>query len=481
MEFGKGKDENRKCFSTWDILNRFLFALLLLGTFCVGYTIFSNNILGFRYLDIILMIFFSLILLFSAYMILKKKARKPTFILLVLGITLNLTVFFVAQQFLTITKNINKQSNFVETEMAVYIKKESNIDNIKIKDIMLMENSENEIDLQNLPYNIKEARVTYTDSYLTAYDALDTGKVQAIIMNAIYEDILENSNNAYSKKFKKVYSYKVKKNVKMSAKAGENAEVFNIYISGIDTYGPITSVSRSDVNIIMSVNRKTKKVLLTTTPRDAYIPIADGGKNKKDKLTHAGIYGIDASIHTLENLYNIKIDYYIRLNFTSFLTLIDSVGGVNVYNDQEFTSYHGKFHFPVGMIHLNSKQALGFVRERYSLERGDYDRGKNQEKIIAALIDKLTSPQVLKNYNDIIKKLQISVQTDIKLPVMMNLINTQLETGSSYKVDSQAVTGKGRKDLPSYAMPGARLYMLEIDENNLNAAKKAMQKIMEGK
>lgn len=116
----------------------------------------------------------------------------------------------------------------------------------------------------------------------------------------------------------------------------------------------------------MTVNRDTNKILLTTTPRDAYVKIADGGNNQYDKLTHAGVYGVDASIHTLENLYNIKIDYYTRINFTSFLKLIDLLGGVEVYNEQEFTSMHGKYHFSIGKVKLDFDKALGFVREIFS-------------------------------------------------------------------------------------------------------------------
>ena len=231
----------------------------------------------------------------------------------------------------------------------------------------------------------------------------------------------------------------------------------------------------------MTVNRKTKRVLLTTTPRDAYVPIADGGADQPDKLTHAGIYGIDASVHTLEKLYGIDIQYYVRLNFTSFLKLIDLLGGVDVYNDQEFTSLHGNYHFKVGNVHLNSEQALGFVRERYSLTGGDNDRGKNQEKVIAAVIKKLTSTDALKNYNSIISGLQDSVQTNMSLETMMNLVNTQLETGGNYTVTSQALTGNGKTGLPSYAMPEAALYMLEVDPASLAQMKSEIQTVMEGK
>ena len=183
----------------------------------------------------------------------------------------------------------------------------------------------------------------------------------------------------------------------------------------------------------------------------------------------------------MENLYGIDLNYYVRLNFTSFLKLIDLLGGIDIENDQEFTSLHGNYHFPVGKVHLNSDQALGFVRERYSLNGGDNDRGKNQEKVIAAVIKKLTSTDALKNYNAILSGLQDSVQTDMSLETMMNLINTQLESGGSYNVTSQALTGTGNTGLPSHAMPEANLYMMEIDQNSLAAAKAAIQEVMEGK
>ena len=189
---------------------------------------------------------------------------------------------------------------------------------------------------------------------------------------------------------------------------------------------------------------------------------------------------MEASIHTLENLYGIKTNYYVRLNFTSFLKLVDLLGGIDVYNDKEFTAANGK-HYAAGDIHLDSEQALGFVRERYALSGGDNDRGKNQEKVIAAIIKKLTSTSALKNYNAIISGLQDSVQTNMSIETMMNLINTQLETGGSYTVSSQAVTGEGRVGLPSYAMPDANLYMMELNQDSLNAAKAAIQKVMEGK
>ena len=231
----------------------------------------------------------------------------------------------------------------------------------------------------------------------------------------------------------------------------------------------------------MTVNKKTGKILLTTTPRDSYVKIADGGNNQYDKLTHAGIYGVDASIHTLENLYDIKIDYYARLNFTSFTKIVDIIGGVDVYNDQSFVSHIGNYNFEPGMLHLDSAHALAFVRERYSLTDGDNDRGKNQEKVITAIIKKITSKQGLSNYQSIIKELSQSIQTNMPIETALGLANEQLSAGKDYNVASQALTGTGTMGLPSYAMPGATLYMTQINEQSLTEVTENIKDVLEGK
>jgi LCP family protein required for cell wall assembly len=304
-----------------------------------------------------------------------------------------------------------------------------------------------------------------------------------MVLNSAYSSLLELSDADYASKIRTLYTYKITKEVKSDATNAQNTNpnVVNIYISGIDTYGSISTVSRSDVNIIMTVNMDTHKVLLTTTPRDAYVQIPDGGADQHDKLTHAGIYGVETSMKTLENLYDVDIDYYARINFTSFMQLIDVLGGVEVNNDQAFVSKIGNYEFPQGKITLNSAQALGFVRERYSLQGGDADRGRNQQKVIAAIINKLASVNSITNFSNIINSLQTSIQTNMPLDTMMQLANTQLSSGSSFVVTSQDVTGTGSTgQLPSYAMPSAALYMMSLDETSVETAKQAIKNTMEG-
>jgi len=448
------------------------------------FLIFKYNMLAFRYLNILLTILIAGLAVLCFFLIYFKKVKTLTMILLLLGILINGTSLFAVGQFIGLTSHLNTTSNHSNYSMSVAVLAEASIDNIGQVTSITGPTGTDKDNIQQLMNDLKasqnkELSVEESSSYLAAYKSLLVGDTKAIILNSVFENIIESEYPDYASKIKKIYSKELTKTVETPKDV--KGDSFNVYISGIDTYGPISSVSRSDVNIIMTVNRETKKILLTTTPRDSYVPIADGGNNQKDKLTHAGIYGVDASIHTLENLYGIDLNYYARLNFTSFLKLIDLLGGVDVYNDQDFTSRHGKFHFPVGNVHLDSEQALGFVRERYSLADGDRDRGRNQQKVIVAILQKLTSTEALKNYDSIIKGLQDSLQTNMPLETMMNLVNTQLESGGTYKINSQDLKGTGRMDLPSYAMPESNLYMMEISDSSLESVKAAINDVLEGK
>ena len=457
---------------------------VLLGGFLL-FLIFRHNILAFRYLNVITAAVVILVALASLLLIIYRKAEKFTIFFLILAILVSSVSFFALQQFVGFTSHINSTSNYSEYSMSVVVLKDSEVHNVTQLDSVTGPTDTDNENIQKLIADIKtsqskELTVEQSTSYLAAYKSLVSGEAKAIVLNSVFENIIESEYPDYASKIRKIYTKNITKEV-AAPKVSKN-QSFNVYVSGIDTYGPISSVSRSDVNIIMTVNRETKKILLTTTPRDSYVPIADGGNNQKDKLTHAGIYGVDASIHTLENLYGIDLNYYARLNFTSFLKLIDLLGGVDVYNDQEFNAHtnNGK-HYPAGTLHLDSKDALGFVRERYSLADGDRDRGRNQQKVIVAIIQKLTSSEALKNYSDIIQGLQDSLQTNMPIETMMDLVNAQLDSGGSYKVNSQDIKGTGQMGLPSYAMPDSNLYMMEIDDSSLAAAKSAIQDVMEGR
>ena len=445
---------------------------------------FSYKILAFRFLNVIVACILIFISGYSFKQLTSKKSKKKTRILLMIGNVLNIIAIFSIYQFIELTNRMNETSATSHYAMSIAVLADSSISEINQLDKVLAPLELDEDNILKFMDEIKQKQnktleVEKNHSYLDSYNSLINGEVEAIVLNGAFENIIETEYPDYLSKIKKLYVKKITK--KVSGPKINKGDSFNIYVSGIDTYGPINEVSRSDVNIILTVNTKTKKVLITTTPRDSYVPIALGGNDQKDKLTHAGLYGVDASIKTLENLYNIDLNYYVRLNFTSFLKLIDYLGGVDVDNDKAFTAKHNGQYYAAGRIHLNANQALGFVRERYALSDGDRDRGRNQQKVITAIIRKLTSAEALTNFNDILQGIQDSIQTNMPFVTMMNLVNSQLETGGLYSVESTDLTGVGSMDLPSYAMPNSKLYMMEVDENKLQSIKDAMKAILEGR
>lgn len=448
------------------------------------FLIFRYHILAVSYVNLLLAVVMAVIALVALFLILNRKAKIFTLIMLVLSIMTSSLALVGVQQFISLANQLNATSNYSSYSISVAVLADSEIGNVSQLSKVTAPTGTDAENIQKLLEDIKATQskdlsVEDSSSYLAAYKSLLEGDSKAIVLNSVFENLIEQEYPDHAMKIKKIYTKELTKTVE--APKVSQSKVFNLYISGIDTYGPISSVSRSDVNIIMTVNPETKKILLTTTPRDAYVPIADGGNNQNDKLTHAGIYGVDASIHTLENLYGIDLNYYARLNFTSFLKLIDLLGGVDVYNDQEFTAHTNGKYYGVGNIHLDSELALGFVRERYSLTNGDGDRGRNQQKVISAIIQKLTSTEALKNFDAIMQSLQDSVQTNMPPETMMSLVNTQLESGGKYTVITRDLKGTGRMGLPSYAMPDSSLYMLEVDSNSLETLKTEIKDIMEGR
>lgn len=445
---------------------------------------FNYNFLSFRFLNIIITIGLLVVLAISIFLQKTKKLPLVTTVVLVIFSLVSLVGIFGFKQMIDITNRMNQTAAFSEVEMSIVVPKESDIKDVSqltsVQAPTKVDKNNIEILMSALKKDKKvDVKVDDVASYQEAYDNLKSGKSKAMVLSGSYASLLESVDSNYASNLKTIYTYKIKKKNSNSANQVDS-RVFNIYISGIDTYGPISTVSRSDVNIIMTVNMNTHKILLTTTPRDAYVKIPGGGADQYDKLTHAGIYGVETSEQTLEDLYGIKLDYYARINFTSFLKLIDQLGGVTVHNDQAFTQE--KFDFPVGDIQMNSEQALGFVRERYNLDGGDNDRGKNQEKVISAILNKLASLKSVSNFTSIVNNLQDSVQTNMSLNTINALANTQLESGSKFTVTSQAVTGTGSTgQLISYAMPNSSLYMMKLDNSSVESASQAIKKLMEEK
>lgn len=316
-----------------------------------------------------------------------------------------------------------------------------------------------------------EIQTTECDSVQTQAQQLLDGKVDAIIYNGAYTSLMEENVTDFSKKIKILYTFDIRVQLDFGNSGATDdsitKEPFTIYISGIDTYGEVSETSRSDVNLIAVVNPKTYQILLVTTPRDYYVPIPGISGGQKDKLTHAGIYGIDASMRTLGQLYETDINYYARLNFTSLIDIVDTLGGVDVYSELAFQT--GKesgciVDVQEGWNHLNGEQTLAFSRERHALADGDNQRGKNQQAVLTAMLRKCLSPTMLLKAGTIMNQVSSEVETNLSQAQINSLIKYQLNKNATWTIQSVAATGTNDKGY-CYSSGDKLLFIMDPDED----------------
>ena len=260
-------------------------------------------------------------------------------------------------------------------------------------------------------------------------------------------------------------------------------EPFVVYLSGVDNRGDLTEKARSDVNILAVVNPTTKQAALINTPRDYYVDLA--GTDSKDKLTHAGLYGVETSMATLGNLYGVNVEHYLRINFAGFINIIDAIGGVDVYSDQAFTSvgspgYYDPTTFAEGWNHLDGKSALAFARERHAFKTGDIQRGINQMKVIDAVANKLKSPALLMGFSKLMDAAADCFVTSLSQEQISALVRMQLGDLANWDIQSYTVTGSGAKSTKCYSAKGQSLYVMKPDENSVNEAKALIAAVLGG-
>lgn len=355
----------------------------------------------------------------------------------------------------------------------------------------------------------------YPDNFTLA-KALLAGEIDSMIINSAYTSTLDeafetlvegdegylgvdadNQRIAFASKVSTVATYTLTVKAESSGGLGVgstdrapiNTSVtpFVIYISGIDVKGGISTVSRSDVNVIVCVNPVTKQILMVTTPRDSYVEIPGKTDNssKRDKLTHAGSYGTgcEYSIATLENVYGIDIDYYLKVNFTSVVEIVDLLGGISVYSDQDFVGRHGNYQFYKGYNDLNGEQVLSFARERFTLQGGDYSRGRNHTEIIKAVLNKAMSPAILANYSQLLELAADNIETNMTTDEITEIVKMQLDDGATWNFVSYATEGinNGQQELRyCWSYSGSGLYVTILDEESVAHASDLMARVLNG-
>ena len=357
--------------------------------------------------------------------------------------------------------NYNKINDLNNSNIA-YLDSDDNYTKLKLlirKDIKYQENKYKDI-----------------NKLINSIDTKDSASI--LLEDSYYELLKEEYDSLVNTKVVKSYKLITKKEAKKTTSSTNKP--FIIYISGIDTYGKISSVSRSDVNIIAVVNPDTEKILLVSIPRDYYVNL--GGVNgEKDKLTHAGIYGINKSVTTIEGLLDIKIDYYLRINFSTLTKSIDLLDGVDVYSDKTFNpTANPSLTIKEGINHMNGEEALAFARERYAYTTGDRHRGENQQAIITAIIKKVSSPTIITKYKDLLNSLDGTFETNMEYNDITNLVKLQLNSKIDWDIESISLDGTGSM-MPTYSMGQRKLYVMIPDESTVKIAEEKIENILESK
>lgn len=449
-------------------IRTYFMIILIIVILWLGYQLIKYPILSTKYIIIFMIVNIVIMLLFilSQYKAKNKKIRLTGKILIIIFCLLLIPLNY------TFSKTMNalaKTETHVETDsVSIIVKANSTYQytqDLKGKVYSTLATDDKSVDktIEKLQTeNNENIQPKVYSGVLTLVNALYNNDVDCIIINESYRAMIEEDFPNFSSDTRVIYSKQYVTEINSPENSDITRNTFNVYVSGIDTYGSITTKSRSDVNMIMTVNPTTKTILLTSIPRDYYIPFNVLG-GQRDKLTHSGLYGVNETMQNVASYFGIDIDYFIRVNFDSLIDIVDSLGGIEVYNPQAFKN------FEVGKITLNGEEALAFSRERYSFEDGDKERGRNQMRVITGIINKVLSPAIISNYSELMDKLHVSFQTNMADEQIISLVRMQLDDMSPWTIQQQSVNGNGQTLYSS--IYGSDLYMMVPDDKSVENAK----------
>ncbi len=469
------KEKMQKIF-TLKHISLFIKFILIMSAIFLFYLVFKINVLPIKYV-IEFAIIIALIIAIFILVDLKFSKKKILIIFLNVISILAIGMMVFASIKLAETMNFVTKISTNKTEIANYYvlvnksSKYNKIVDIKNKDVFILKNESNYNEVKSKLNSKVRANFNDEEDILTLGNNLIENNNNILISDANYNLLCDNIEN-FSEETKIIYTISIESVLEDITKdAKVTKEAFNVYISGIDTYGKITTKSRSDVNIVMTINPQTKKILLTSIPRDYYVQL-HGTTGYKDKLTHAGVYGINMSVKTIEDLLDTDINYYLRVNFNTLIDVVDELGGIEIYSDKSFTPYTSKeCKYKTGYQTVDGKCALAFARERHAYESGDRHRGENQQEVIKAIINKATtSSKIITNYSDILNALDGSFQTSLNQEEIYSLIKMQIDDPSKWTVETYSLNGSDSSQY-TYSYGSQKLYVMIPDENTVEEAK----------
>lgn len=466
--------KNIKKFTT-----KILSILVSISSISLAYIIFSLGVLPDKYVKpgLVALFIFTIIILVWLNVSEKKLPKIISFLLV-------LSLAFGTGQLSRVKSLISKIAG-ADSEVHtvnVIVMNESPYKSLKeLKDLDLSFGANIAIDRTNIEKTVDaiekkykfRPEITEYNQYTNLVDDLYNGNSEVIIMSEAHASLMDEYKPDFAEETRVIASFEFKEDVKTNKyDANVLKDTYSVYISGIDTFGKISSVSRSDVNMLMTVNPNTNQILLTSIPRDYYLELASF--NAYDKLTHAGLYGVNESVDSMENLLTkhsvekVDIDYYLRVNFTSVLNIVDALGGVTVNSQYDFSS--GGYHFVKGANEMDGKKALVFVRERYNLPGGDFSRIQNQQALITGVINKAMSPAIITNFGSFLSSVGDGFELSMSDSDLNKIIKNQLDTMESWEILQYQLKGTGRHDTKLYSWPNKSLYVVEPDVESIRKA-----------
>lgn len=468
------KKKNKKVLNIVSIIIGIISLILML---VFSYAIYKLNMIPGKYLIpvyILIFIIYTGLLLTVFLPKVKSKIKVISIVVLVLlGV-----IFGFADKYIFTTLNfmdILDRDVLQKERYDVYVLENSSynkLEDLKGKKVGLYQSLNSEKAGSELKNKIDFEIIEYTDVE-KMFESLNNDEINAIIISSSVKNLLDTELNDINVKIKSIYNFKIsiEKNDIVKVVNVTNTP-FNVYIAGGDGYGSIDYTFNTDVNMVATINPTTRKILLTSIPRDYYVNLVGQGPNAYDKLTHAGYYGIEESVKTVENLLDIDINYYVKINFSTIQGIVDAIGGVDVYSDYDFYEQaYGLYHFTIGNNHLDGKQALAFARERKSFATGDVQRVKNQQKVVEAIVNKVTSSTALiSSYDRILDSVSENLDTNMPSKDISRLVKMQLNDMRGWTIESQNAVGTGQMG-PTYTFPTLNLYTMLPDKDSVNSLK----------
>lgn len=472
------------------LLIQFIVSIIFLGC------IYILKMLPMKYYLILCGIIFLLWMLSSLLIKsgIKKKKRENKYARLIFGKLLSL-ILSIALGFVSVMafKGNSFLSNitgsFTQTRViCMYVKKESTIKSLRdVKD-----NTEIGIASEKGSKNItsaiakienkanKDFQTKDYKDYSLLGDAIMDGDIDVIVADNAYMALLEANHEGIDENLKSLYKVEIQEKLNsVTQETNVTKNPFIVYMTGIDTYGTVSAISRADVNLAVCVSPIQKQILIVSIPRDTQITLHKNGK--MDKLTHSAMYGINETISSIEDFLDLKVNYYAKTNFSGITNIIDALGGVTIDSPYEFTTLHGHYHINKGINQMDGDKALCFVRERYALPSGDFDRGRNQQRLLKAMINKAVSPKIITNYSNILQAVEGCFETNMSSEDIKSLVQTQLDDMSKWKMYNVQLTGDPEISYKTYSMKGKKCYTMKPNKKSLSGIINVINKIEDGK